>query len=257
MRIVFLGSGNIAHFFASRLAQKGHEIVQVYSRNEAHARLLTAICGGDATADPRAIVTDADAYILAIRDGALAGVAASLRFPGKVLIHCAGAVPLGVMAGVSDHLAVIWALYSVKKDHLPQGNGVPLIVESSDDKARQTALQLAGDISERVLETDFTQRQMLHLNAVFANNFTNHLLAIAQRICEEHRLPFEILLPIIRQTLEQAAHILPAGSQTGPAVRHDNDTLARHLSLLHDHPEWQQVYTALSASIQQYNPSHS
>lgn len=258
MRIVFIGSGNIAHFFATRLQRKGHEIVQVYSRREAHARALATLCGaGNATGDIAAIATDADAYILAIKDDALAEVAASLRFAGKVVIHCAGAVPLEVMEAISEHRAVIWSLYSVRKNNLPQNGEVPLIVEANSPKARRTALLLANDISASVLETDFTQRQMLHLNAVLANNFTNHLLTIAQRICEEQQLPFQILLPIIRQTLEQVQHILPADSQTGPAIRHDEETIHKHLSLLAAHPEWQQVYAAISASIQQSAPVNS
>lgn len=254
MRIVFIGSGNIAHFFATRLKSKGHELVQVYSRNAGHAAALAGLCTIPlATDEVRDIVPDADVYILAIKDDALAEVAGQLRFEGKVVIHCAGAVPLDAIAGTATDLAVIWSLYSVKKNHLPEGDAVPLIVEANTEKARQTALQLAADISGTVLETDYKQRQMLHLNAVFVNNFTNHLLAIAQKISEEYQLPFAILQPILRQTLEQTARVLPSESQTGPAVRHDEQTIAKHLSLLESHAEWHKVYAAITASIQQMN----
>lgn len=258
MRIVFIGSGNIAHFFATRLKSRGHDIVQVYSRDTGHAEALAALCDiPTVTTDLAAIDRDADVYILAIKDDALAEVAQQLSFPGKVVLHCAGAVSLDTIAPVSEHLAVIWALYSIRKNNLPGSSRIPLIVEANTGKARELALALAGDISETVLETDLLQRRMLHLNAVFVNNFTNHLLTIAQKLGEEYQLPFAILQPIIQQTLEQTQKVLPSESQTGPAVRHDEDTIRRHLSLLSGHPAWQQIYADISASIRQLSPVKS
>lgn len=251
MRIVFIGSGNIAHFFAPVLSRKGHDIVQVYSRTHAHASALAALTGSAATDKLADIVTDADVYILAIKDDALAEVSAQLKFPGKTVIHCAGAVSLDVLEQVSENRAVIWSLYSVHKNNLPQSSTVPLIVEGNNDQALETAYSIAGAISESVLKTDYEQRQLLHLNAVFANNFTNHLLTIAQKICEANKLPFEILHPIIRQTLEQTEIIRPAESQTGPAIRHDEATMVKHLQLLSPYPEWQEIYARISKSIQE------
>ena len=251
MRIVFIGSGNIAHFFAPVLSQQGHDIVQVYSRTLEHAASLAALTGSACTDNLAEIDGTADVYILAIKDDALAEVAAQLNFSGKTVIHCAGAVALDVLEQVSENRAVIWSLYSVRKNNLPEEGNVPLIVEGNNEHALDIAYHLANDISGRVLKTDFQQRQMLHLNAVFANNFTNHLLTIAQKICEEYQLPFGILHPIIRQTLEQTEKILPAESQTGPAIRHDDATIAKHLQLLAPYPDWQEVYARISKSIQE------
>ncbi|RYZ52441.1 MAG: DUF2520 domain-containing protein, partial [Sphingobacteriales bacterium] len=77
------------------------------------------------------------------------------------------------------------------------------------------------------------------------------LLAIAQKLSEEHQLPFAILHPIIAQTLEQARRVMPAESQTGPAIRHDQQTIDKHMSLLDPHQEWQRIYADITASIQQ------
>lgn len=252
MRIVFIGSGNIAHFFIPRLQRKGHEIVQIYSPTPEHGEALASLCGITQVTDKlNEIVDDAEVYILAIKDDALALVAKQLHFDGKVVIHCAGAVSLDVIANISAQRAVIWTLYSIKKNNLPQDNNVPLIVEANSQQALNIALELAHDISERVLETDFLQRQMLHLNAVFVNNFTNHLFTIAQKIGEEHHLPFDVLRPIMNQTLEQTRTVMPAESQTGPAIRNDQDTIEKHLSLLEAHPHWQKIYSDISTSIQQ------
>jgi predicted short-subunit dehydrogenase-like oxidoreductase (DUF2520 family) len=252
MRIVFIGSGNIAHFFIPRLQRKGHDIVQIYSPTLANGQALASMCNVVNVTDQLSeIVTDAEVYVLAIKDNALPLVAKELNFQGKVVIHCAGAVSLDVIANISEQRAVIWALYSIKKSNLPQDNKVPLIVEANGANALEVATALAYDISDVVLPTDFVQRQMLHLNAVFVNNFTNHLLTIAQKIGEEHQLPFNILHPIISQTLDQIRNAMPAEIQTGPAIRHDSETIQKHLTLLEAHPEWQQIYADISKSIQQ------
>ncbi len=253
MRIVFIGSGNIAFFFATRLHRKGHEITQVYSRTRAHGDLLAALTHSNVTDNLDEIIPDADVYILAIKDDVLEEMAARLSFKNKTVIHCAGAVPLEVLGNISENKAVIWSLYSIRKSNLPKGNNVPLIVEANTPAAATIALKLAHDISDTVLETDFRQRQLLHVGAVFANNFTNHLFSIAQQLCEEHGLPFEVLHPIIRQTTQQIGFINPTDSQTGPAARNDTTTIQRHLNLLEPHPDWQKIYADISNAILKEN----
>lgn len=252
MRIVFIGSGNIATFFAPGLKKVGHEIVQVYSRNIVHAQFLAEKTMSLATDQLADLTQDADVYILAVKDDALAEVAGQVHFPGKVVIHCAGALPLDLLTTVSEHAAVIWSLYSIKAGNLPKSDHVPLIVEGHTDIAVSVAEQLAHDLSDNVLLTDFVQRKILHLNAVFANNFTNHLLAIAQKLCEEYKLPFPILYPIIRQTIDQISYINPSESQTGPAIRGDNVTVTEHLKLLQKYPDWQELYSKLTDSIRKH-----
>lgn len=251
MRIVIIGSGNIAHFFAPRLQKKGHTIAQIYSPNIVHARFLADTCNiTNATDQLTAIITDADVYILAVKDDALPAVAAQLHFPNKVVMHCAGAIATDVLHPISEHRAVIWTLYSIKKHNLPLSNKVPLVVEGNNNKAKQTALKLAKAISNVVIETDFTQRQMLHVNAVIVNNFTNHLFSIAQQLCTDNNLPFDILFPIIHQTLSQVQNISPSETQTGPAIRGDQQTIQKHIQLLSAYPVWQKVYADISQSIQ-------
>jgi len=251
MRIVFIGSGNIATYFATRLHSSGHDIVQVYSRSMGNAQTLAGCTNAEATDDLSRIVTNADVYILAIKDDALSAVAARLVIPGRTVIHCAGAVPLEVLHSISEHTAVIWALYSVRKNNLPAGDQIPLVVEAGSTKARTIALELAKDISQSVLEADFRQRQQLHLSAVFANNFSNHLFHIARELCVSNDIPFDVLQPIIEQTISQLKHLPPDQMQTGPAIRNDEATMDKHLELLRHNKTWQIIYADLSHSIQE------
>ena len=85
------------------------------------------------------------------------------------------------------------------------------------------------------------------------NNFTNHLYTLAYEHAAEHDLPVEILHAIMRQGPDKAIKLGPKKSQTGPAVRYDAPTLAKHLDSIKD-PEVQQLYRLLSGSIQKHHP---
>lgn len=252
MRIVIIGSGNIAHFFVPLFQQAGHTVLQIYSPNIHNAAALAnANHIPSFTNELDSLIKDADVYILAVKDDALKQLNAQLRLKDKIVIHCAGAVPVSVIKDISDHTAVIWTLYSIRKNNLPTINKVPLIVEAADAVTLPVIMELAGAISASVLNVDFQQRQRLHLNAVFVNNFSNHLFTIAQKLSEEEKLPFNVLQPIMEQTIFQLRNTLPSESQTGPAIRKDEATMQKHLSLLEGHGIWQEIYRNISQSIQQ------
>jgi predicted short-subunit dehydrogenase-like oxidoreductase (DUF2520 family) len=125
-------------------------------------------------------------------------------------------------------------------------------VEATEPGAEATLLALAGSLSQRVALLASPQRLRLHLGAVWASNFTNHLLGVAHALLAEASLPFELLHPLVRETMDKAlaAQPSPYAVQTGPAVRHDAPTLAAHEDALANHPAWQALYAQLTASIQ-------
>jgi len=120
MRIVIIGSGNIAHFFTPRMQKNGHEILQIFSPNVEHAKLLAEANGiGSFTDNPDAIRSDADAYVLAVKDSALSTLNERLSFEGKLVLHCAGAVPLHVIgARTTVWKKAIWQSYNWLCCHL-------------------------------------------------------------------------------------------------------------------------------------------
>jgi predicted short-subunit dehydrogenase-like oxidoreductase (DUF2520 family) len=254
MKIALLGSGNIANFLAKNLNQK-HQFVQVYSRTEAHGMQLANQLNCAYIANLSDLTQEADIYILAIKDDALERVIAQLKIPANsMVVHCAGAKDWTILNGVSNHIGVLWVLYSIRKEQLPAHRKVPLMLDTNSDATYQKLVELASDISEMHSRVNYTQRQYLHLNAVLVNNFTNHLYAIAQNLCKEQNLAFSNLLPIIEQTVQQLHHRPAADLQTGPAIRRDDSTIDKHLELLTQHPIWSQVYQQLTTSIQATNP---
>lgn len=258
VRIGLFGAGRVASALAPALAAAGHRLVFVASRTPGPAQALAASLPG-CQALPQetalAALPPADVYLLAVPDAAVPGVLAAGHWPaGALLAHVAGALPLAVFAARPQvRGGVVYPLQTFSPGRAIDWPGVPLFVEGADPAAEATLLALARSLSQRVALLDSAQRLRLHLGAVWASNFTNHLLGVAHALLAEASLPFELLHPLVRETVEKAlaARPSPYAVQTGPALRHDAPTLAAHQAALAPHPAWQALYAQLSASIQQ------
>lgn len=259
LRIALLGAGRLATQLGPTLDRAGHQVAYVWSRTAASAEALAAQLPGAVvrlTTDFRAL-PPADLYLLAVPDAAVPGVLASARFPpGALVAHTAGAVPLAVFAPFPVlRGGVFYPLQTFSPGRALDWAAVPLCVEAAEASGEAMLLTLARSLSQHVTVVATPQRQALHVAAVFACNFTNHLLGISHALLAEARLPFALLEPLVRETVEKALTQPPFTVQTGPASRHDAPTLARHEASLAPHPAWQQLYKALTASIQQQEPA--
>ena len=115
---------------------------------------------------------------------------------------------------------------------------------------RRVASSLANSISpQHVAEAGDNARLKLHIAAVFVNNFTNHLYALAEDYCNKEGIDFKELFPLIEETALRVKEILPLKSQTGPAARNDQETIQKHIALLEFHPQMKKVYEFLTDSI--------
>lgn len=251
MTFSIIGSGNIAWFLGSRLLAGRHECTGVYARNTDAAKTLaeSLLCdryGAISEIEDGA----ADICFLAVSDTAIAGVAGIISLQKTVLVHIAGAVDIDTLKQAAANRAVLWPVYSILRNSPPDHRNIPCAWEASSEKAKKILLTMAHAITDILFEARYEQRKWLHLSAVIGNNFVNHLLAICEQICTENSLPFSTLMPIIEQTFDRIKQSSPQNLQTGPAVRHDESTIMQQLTLLQQHPEWQQVYSSITASIQ-------
>lgn len=249
MKVVLLGVGNIAHYFASQLNQNSDfQLVQVYGRDAEKTKTFGAQFGIPTVFKLEAVLQEADIFLYAVNDGSIESLAKIINRKTALHIHCAGSQSLSLLENAGENQAIIWPIYSINKEQ-EFTRTIPLIIDGSSNFAIQTATLLSKEISDMVSTANFEQRKYLHLNAVLVNNFTNHLLTIAEKICEEQQISFELLLPIIKQTTERVQITSPFQSQTGPAKRNDEQTMLAQYNLLNIHPEWQAIYQALSDSI--------
>jgi len=248
MKIVIIGSGNVATHLALAFKQAGQTLAQVWSRNGANAQLLAEQVGASAISDLGALDRSADFYLIAVKDEAIAELASSLTGLPGLVAHTSGATSIDVLHTL-NHYGVFYPLQTFSKQKSLDLSNTPICLEASSAEDMVMLHQAASLISKVSDEVDSEQRKILHLAAVFACNFSNHLYQMGYSILEQHGLDFALLKPLIMETAWKVQDAIPFDVQTGPAVRGDESTMERHLSLLNDRTELQDIYKTLSNSI--------
>lgn len=250
-KIVIVGAGRIAWHLGRRLKSKGLSVAQIVARNPDAARSLADALRCDWTADYAELCPDADWLLMAVRDDAIEPVAQRLQpyAVSALVTHTSGATPGAVLAPFFERYSVFYPLQSFSMERTPVWSRIPFCVDANHDADLLFLRKVGKIIGNLVYQVNDEQRALLHVAAVFANNFANHCFAIAEKILDEKELPFEMLHPLMEETVAKALQDSPEKMQTGPAVRGDTDTINRHLELLKSHPEWQLLYDQLTQSI--------
>lgn len=246
LKVVIIGTGRVAqHLFDAFRSGTVAKVVQVIGRQSASLKRFN----GAAThliGDGRLI--QADVIIIAVSDSAISEVAQLLNTSTGLVVHTSGGIPVNALS-IHDRRGVFYPLQSFSSDRAVDFGKVPICIEAKDPKDLKLLHHLASSISTMVYEIDSDQRKHLHLAAVFANNFTNHMYVLAQQICEENGLSFDMLKPLILETGKKIQHDSPLMMQTGPAIRHDVSVLQLHAKLLGAGTRGA-IYELLSKSIQ-------
>jgi predicted short-subunit dehydrogenase-like oxidoreductase (DUF2520 family) len=252
MDIVIIGSGNVAAVLGRKFKAAGHTILQIVSRNASAASKLAYEWDTESTNYPSIINRNAEIYLIAVSDDAIENVIENLKLPKKVVAHTAASVPKEILKNVTEHYGVFYPLQSIRKEMtiMPE---IPIFFDGSDDQTKKKLELLALSISpSNVAQADFDERTKLHLAAVFVSNFTNHLYALAEVYCKKEGINFKSLLPLIEETAMRLKSISPTQSQTGPAVRNDDETISRHLEMLNSDPQMMKIYELMTESIKSF-----
>ncbi len=255
LSVVLIGAGNVAWHLAQALQEykkSDTDVVQIYSRNLNRARGLAALING-ASATNSLDFSDsaANIFLIAVPDAAIEQVVAQAKFPANAVVaHTSGSIPLEALSKIGPNCGVFYPLQTFTKGKPVDFTKVPILLEGNE-LVYNKLWRLALGMSPRITFVSSWQRQQLHLAAVFACNFTNHLLGISHHILDLANLDLKLLRPLIEETMNKALQNPPFGVQTGPAVRGDKNVINRHLHMLQQHPNYQEIYDVLSASIEQ------
>lgn len=252
-RFVFLGAGNLATRLSEELHQKGFSIEQVYSRTEKSAKALADKLETNFTTSVQEISTDADVYLVALKDSAFEEVLPHVNFQNKLVVHCSGSMPLSSLENYSANIGVLYPLQTFSKDQRVEFFEIPVFIEANSPENEKMLRQIAEKISSQVAVLNSEQRLHLHVAAVFACNFVNHFYTIAGEVLKSQKVPFDVLKPLIMETARKVHEMNPVQAQTGPAVRFDNNVIEKHLETLEDIPEFKKIYEIISESIYKYH----
>ena len=248
MRIVVVGSGNVAESLAQAVAEaEGLELVQIYARNEERGRRVAKLAHSEWS---NSSLAEADLYLISVSDNAVAEVAATLPIPeGAVVAHTAGCCPIESLAP-HTHRAVFYPFQTFSVGRKVDFTKGFIFVEGATDHALQMVEKVAHALTTNILPADGARRAIVHLSGVFACNFANAMYANAAEILAKDGLPFDIVLPVIEETAKKVAESKnPSQSQTGPARRGDTQTLLRHRAMLAEQPLTQDIYDKISEDI--------
>jgi predicted short-subunit dehydrogenase-like oxidoreductase (DUF2520 family) len=252
MKVILIGTGNVATVLGRMLKSAGHDILQVIGRNMAHVYALATELDAAASTDFKKPDRSADICIVAVADDALLSISHWLNTGSIPVVHTAGSVSREVLQTTSTRYGVLYPLQSLRKEIkiLPE---VPFLIDGNTNEVISILGSLAGTMSETVsIATDY-DRLRLHLAAVTTSNFMNHLFTLTSSFCQKEGVNFQQLLPLLTETVNRMHTQPPGQMQTGPAVRNDKETIQQHIQMLSDYPELEKVYEWMTKSIMEFH----
>ena len=250
--IILIGAGNVAHHLGPQFQKSGLKVLQVFSRKITKARRLAKTLKSEAINDLSKLSSSADLYVLAVHDGAIPLVAQQLPREvreKKLVVHTSGATASTVFKSICKRYGIFYPLQTFSIKRKVDFSSIPICTHANRKRDRQALQALGQQLSNSSFEIDDAQRAILHIAAVFVNNFSNHLFSIGADLCEKEQIPFRLLLPLILETATKVQKHPPAKMQTGPALRGDLTTLNKHLDYLQRYPEYEKLYRQLSKNI--------
>ena len=256
MKITFIGAGNVATHLADAMAKAGHDIMQIYSRTAQSARELADRIGCKSIATkPDELNCDSDLYVMSVTDNALPQLAQQLT-EGRdhaLWVHTAGSIPMDVLP--CERRGVFYPMQTFSKQKAVDFRSIPIFIEAHNADDAEVLRALAATLSDNVYPCSSDKRAFLHLAAVFCCNFANHCSTLSAHLLEKHGIPFDVMLPLIDETIGKLHTMHPRDAQTGPAVRNDSHVIAKHVQMLDAEGEHHlsDIYQLMSKSIQTYD----
>jgi predicted short-subunit dehydrogenase-like oxidoreductase (DUF2520 family) len=248
IKITIIGSGNVAQHLIDAFAKSGAvEIIQVFSRTQ---KLISPLLDSTKITNDWNALEEADLYIIAVSDDAIASVSSQFPFENRLVVHTSGSAPLTSLDD-KNRKGVFYPLQTFTKGKSVDFKVIPFCLETQLENDYALLEKVARSISNSVFAIDSHQRKALHVAAVFVNNFTNYLYQLGNEICQENHVPFDILKPLILETAEKLLTLSPEDAQTGPAKRNDISTISAHESFLSNENQ-STIYKILTQSIQNH-----
>lgn len=267
MKIVFLGSGNVATHLSQALNRStSNEVVQVYSPTADNAKSLAEKLSCGYCTDISDVDVNADIYVCSVKDSVQQQVWNELKcrfvdsgidVADRIVVHTAGVLAMegeDGLAAVFPNCGVVYPVQSFSKQRSVDLSHTPFLIEATIPSTLEKLRDFVATVSDRCYDATTKQRNALHPAAVFASNFANHMYAIANRLMEKNGLPFEILIPLIQETAQKVMEVNPVAAQTGPAVRGDEVVMRKQEKglMADDRDAELEIYRLVSQNIQKY-----
>ena len=234
MKVAIVGFGNVASHLHAHISNVFETVVYQRTPNNTNHLPLHSL-------DPSGF----DLVVLATSDDQIETVANGLSVSNATIVHTSGSKPVSVLSQHPSH-GVVYPFQTFTKGKEVDLKSIPLLIECTEG-SRSTIEEFASALSSDIRKVSGEERKRLHLAAVFACNFTNHLLVETEEIMAKAGFKLEDVEHLVKETVSKAFEISPASAQTGPVVRGDEETMKMHRSLLSD--DQKKLYQLMSDLI--------
>jgi len=281
--VAIVGAGSLATFLAVALDAAGFTITEIVARDSPRslrrARTLAAQVGAQ-TGTANSAALDATLLWFCVPDRAIRAAASAVaghlavhqkpRVPNKVpnevpskfssrvptkvsfAFHSSGALlsrELDPLRRAGAAVASVHPLMTFVAGAHPSLRGVPFAIEG-DDAATRVARRIVRQLGGESFSLPAASKAAYHAWATLTSPLLLAFLVTLEEAARAAGFTREDArrksLPIVRQTLANYSSLGPAQSFSGPLVRGDAETVARHLAVLKKHPGAREVYVALA-----------
>lgn len=249
IKISIIGAGNVGiNLFKTLRKKKEVKIVSLFNRS-----IEKILSYKDKIFVTNNIdeIKKSDIYIISTNDKSIEKISNDLKGRDGMVVHTSGSTEMKILS-IHKNFGVLYPLQTLTKNKLFDFKKIPICIEGNNDINDKKLEKLVKIIGSKYYHLDSKQRLALHVSAVFACNFTNYLFSVAYDICTGNKMPFEILFPLIRETLEKIEKNKPSKIQTGPAIRKDMNTIKKHLNFIKSKNS-KKIYSILTDGIIEKN----
>ena len=244
--IVIIGTGNVSHHLCNAiLNSKTLNLVQLFGRKK---KLPKNFKQSISYCYDLKEIKKADFYIICVNDGAILKVSNKLSLDkSSIVVHSSGSTNMDELSKHKNY-GVLYPLQTFSKRKKTNFRDIPIIIEGSSNSVLNKIKKLSTLLSKKVVVCSSEQRILIHISAVFTNNFSNFMNIIAEKILKSQNIDVDILNPLIKETANKLNYLSPSEAQTGPAIRNDEITIQKHLNLLKE-TKYFEVYNRLTEEI--------
>lgn len=241
-RVFLAGAGRVGTAVAMLLRRADFTITGVASRSEPSARRAAELLATESFHLVDGELPASDIWLIGANDDGIASVAAALaeRVEGGIAVHLSGSLGTSVLQPLRDAGLGIAALHPVQAcpdiltalERLPGSTWGVTVSPGLEGWADALVTGSLGGSPRRVPEED---RAVWHAASVLTSNGIAALLAFGESCLDAigQEAPEEILGPLAAGTVANARAGGGGGATlTGPVVRGEVATIARHLDAL-------------------------
>ena len=258
--ILIIGPGKVGTSLFRALQENGTYHIYLAGKHSLSSPLSTHIKAEDYI-DLSCETThrQADLIILTVPDNRINEAAQNaLKFShsGTIAVHTSGTFDsscLKILKKKNLPVAAWHPLQTFTQSFLPKQHwqGITTTFEGSQ-KALPAIKELCSHLGCELLPLSKEQKTALHLAAVITANFIPALFSAGSALLQKQGITWEqaqkLLIPLMRQSLNNIAGNPPGSALSGPLQRGDLETLQKHLAFLKENepPQLAELYRLMS-----------